>query len=101
MFCNGGVVTSLCLYYLIRLGPSACNTIKDDDLGSRLIIGALGAIACSCGDTWASELGPVLSKSSKPFLITTLRKVPKGTNGGVSFEGLIASLGGGMFALAF
>ena len=48
--------------------------------------------ACANGDTWASELG-ILSKS-QPRLITSflLRKeVPKGTNGGISLEGTLAS----------
>ena len=49
--------------------------------------------ACCLGDTLASELG-ILSKS-KPFLITTLKPVPPGTNGAISLFGTIASIVGG------
>jgi uncharacterized membrane protein len=50
---------------------------------------------CSCnGDTWSSELG-ILS-SGEPFLITNpTRRVPKGTNGGVSMGGLLAAVAAG------
>ena len=49
--------------------------------------------ACCLGDTLASELG-ILS-SSPPILITTLKTVPAGTNGGISVGGTIASGIGG------
>ena len=67
----------------------------------------LGAIGCCAGDTWASELGTVVSFSfdtkSEPRLITKpWRHVPKGTNGGVSLVGLAASFSGGaVVGLAF
>lgn len=54
-----------------------------------------GAFACSNGDTWASELGTVISRGA-PYLITTRKRVPRGTNGGVSLGGLVVSLLGGL-----
>ena len=67
----------------------------------------LGALGCCAGDTWASQIGPVtrfaFDGKSGPLLITQpWRHVPKGTNGGVSLTGLIASFAGGaVVGLAF
>ena len=62
------------------------------------------SLSCSCGDTLASELGPILfNKSNKwAFHIILWKKVPKGTNGGISFFGTLSSiLGGFIVGLAY
>ncbi|XP_057710744.1 transmembrane protein 19 isoform X1 [Corythoichthys intestinalis] len=96
VFCNGGIPTQLALLYMIEAGPGEIPI----DFGrqytaSWMCLSLLGALACSAGDTWASEVGPVLSPS-RPRLITTWREVPEGTNGGVTHVGLAASFLGGL-----
>jgi uncharacterized protein (TIGR00297 family) len=56
--------------------------------------GFIGGLAAAGADTWATELG-LLSKR-QPRLITTRRPVEAGTSGGVTPEGLVASLGGAL-----
>ncbi|GAA5913239.1 hypothetical protein JCM8208_003243 [Rhodotorula glutinis] len=59
-----------------------------------LVLAAVAFWAACCGDTFASELG-ILSRSP-PYLLTTLRPCPRGTNGGVSPWGTLVSLLGGL-----
>ncbi|KAL0117308.1 hypothetical protein PUN28_010275 [Cardiocondyla obscurior] len=95
VLCNGGMATQLALLYLLDAGSGERPIDFDKEYRSSwLSVGIIGAFACCNGDTWASEIGTVIG-TSDPFLITTRRKVPKGTNGGVSWIGLICSVIGG------
>lgn len=95
VLCNGGVPTELALLYMIEAGPGEIPVdFSRQYSASWMCLSLLGALACSAGDTWASEVGPVLSQS-RPRLITTWEEVPAGTNGGVTTVGLLASFLGG------
>lgn len=96
VFCNGGIPAELALLYMVENGPGEIPIdFSKEYTASWMCLSLLGALACSAGDTWASEIAPVLSKSS-PRLITSWEKVPVGTNGGVTLIGLFASLLGGL-----
>jgi uncharacterized protein (TIGR00297 family) len=58
----------------------------------------LGALAAAAADTWGTELG--LLARQPPRLITTLRTVSAGTSGGITPEGLTASLAGALVVAA-
>ncbi|XP_058066705.1 transmembrane protein 19 [Anopheles bellator] len=102
VICNAGMATQLALLYLLDCGYGE-RPIDFVHLyrSSWLGVGIMGAFACCNGDTWASELGTVIG-SGDPFLITTRKRVPRGTNGAVSFAGLVASfLGGTLIGLVY
>ncbi|XP_074936900.1 transmembrane protein 19 isoform X3 [Phalacrocorax aristotelis] len=96
VFCNGGVPTELAVLYMIENGPGEIPIdFSEQYTASWMCLSLLGALACSAGDTWASEIGSVMSKR-KPRLITTWEEVPVGTNGAVTLVGLLSSCLGGM-----
>lgn len=59
-------------------------------------IAAVTAVASATSDTWATEIGGNRMKG-KTRLITSGKKVPPGTDGGISFYGTVAAILGASF----
>merc|ERR1712071_384261 len=73
VLCNGFMATQLALLYLLDIGSADLPVdFRHQYRASWLGMAVLGAVSCCNGDTWASELGSVVSKGD-PFLITTLQ----------------------------
>lgn len=98
---NSGIATIFVIAIWIVSGWEAkCLNSEESILVTALIGGVIGHYACCNGDTWSSELG-ILSED-QPRLITTFKPVRKGTNGGVTKDGLLAAAAaGGVIGLSF
>lgn len=60
------------------------------NLNSLLLLGYVASFSTKLSDTCASEVGKAYGKST--YLITTLKPVPRGTEGAVSLEGTLAGV---------
>ena len=95
--CNGGVASTAALLYLLSAGMGELPlrlTPGRVDPPTLYALACLSALSCSCGDTWASEVGSVVGGT--PRLITTWQRVPRGTNGGITGVGILCSIAGGL-----
>jgi uncharacterized protein (TIGR00297 family) len=79
---NGGLGALLALVYGLSPDP-------------MWLAAFVGAMATVNSDTWATEIG-VLSRQA-PRLLTTGRVVPAGTAGGITRDGSLVALAGGLF----
>lgn len=93
VFANSGIATVLILLHMLLYGSNMQPFGVTAQLSDLLVYGACAQYACSAADTFSSELGVL--NDDWPLSITTLRKVPPGTNGGVSVLGTIAACLGG------
>ena len=64
-------------------------TRQSYDYHSLFLLGFSGAVATACADTFSTEIGEA---EGSPRLITTFKRVPVGTSGGVSLPGFGAAL---------
>lgn len=98
---NSGIATLLVLIvWMMTRSQDKCLDSKESQLLTSLIGGVIGHYSCCNGDTWSSELG-ILS-DAQPLLITTLKPVRRGTNGGVTKAGLLAAaVAGSIIGLTF
>jgi uncharacterized membrane protein len=99
------------LYHVCVLGEERSIHFKSHPEASRLASAVLAHHATSLADTWASELGMALSigrcggsstaTSGVVVLITNpWRRVPAGTNGGITLIGTVCSVAGGLVIAA-
>lgn len=108
--CSGlGVLLALVYAsYSHESSPLALDVIDFEScpISSRLLSSYVAHYAVCAGDTWASEIG--LLSTSEPWFVLpegttrpytfpylTFRRVPRGTNGGLSGVGNVASIAGG------
>lgn len=84
---NGGVAGVLALLFFIF-----SLFIPESRWLSALWIGFAASLAAANADTWATELGVLNPR--QPILLTTFKRVPRGTSGGVSLSGSLAALAG-------
>jgi uncharacterized protein (TIGR00297 family) len=74
------------------LGVLGAGYLGESRLVPILVLGYVASLSTKLSDTCASEIGKAYGRST--FLITTLKPVPRGTEGAVSLEGTIAGIVG-------
>jgi len=84
---NGGLSGVFVLLYVILF-----YFIPESPLLPVLWLGFAASLGAANADTWATELGVLNPR--QPFLVTSFRRVPKGTSGAVSLVGSLAALSG-------
>jgi uncharacterized protein (TIGR00297 family) len=84
---NGGLFAVTAVAGASLAPPSAA--------AGTLTAAALGALAASTADTWATEIGSLARRP--PRSILTWREVAPGTSGGVNVLGMLAMLAGAAF----
>ena len=68
-------------------------------LAGLMKLGYVSSIATKLSDTFASEIGKAYGKNC--YLITTLKSVPRGTEGAVSVEGTLAGVVGSLIIAVY
>ena len=82
VFANGGIFAACLVLAAAESGPFA----------ATMAVAAVGALAASAADTWATEIGTLFGGTPRSLL--TRKPLPPGTSGAVSFAGTIGMIAG-------
>lgn len=85
---GSALTAALCALGVLVL--SWLNPVADNLWVPLLLLGYVGSFSTKLSDTCASEIGKAYGQ--RTFLITTLKPVPRGTEGAVSLEGTLAGI---------
>ncbi len=86
VYANGGVAWVIMIAYSLTNEPA-------------YFFAYLGTLAAVQSDTWATEIGTMWPNPTAR-LITTMKRVPVGTSGGVSFPGTLGAFAGALLICA-
>lgn len=84
----GSAATAMVCALLTSAAPGLTPALK---------VAYVASLATKLSDTFQSEIGKAYGKTT--YLITTLKKVPRGTEGAVSLEGTLAGVGGSLLLI--
>lgn len=84
---NGGMAGLLALLFFVQNSST-----NPSGMIPALWVGFAASLAAANADTWATELGVLNPRL--PVMLTSFRRVPKGTSGAVSLLGTMAALAG-------
>jgi uncharacterized protein (TIGR00297 family) len=85
IFANGAIPTAIAVMSFIAEASGSSADFLSKDTASFLFV---SAIAVAASDTAASEIGII---DPRVYMITTLKRVPRGVDGGVSLTGTFAA----------
>jgi uncharacterized protein (TIGR00297 family) len=80
------------LQVLANGGVAAAAILLSLRYGAPMLAAFAGAFAAASADTWATELG-TLARGA-PRSIVTMKRVPTGMSGGITWQGSLAQIGG-------
>lgn len=92
-------ICAVCALAISLMGQTDATNKLYGELYRVLLVGYTSALATKLSDTTASEIGKAYG--SITYLVTTLRVVPKGTEGAVSAEGTAAGVGASVLAALY
>jgi uncharacterized protein (TIGR00297 family) len=86
--------TICAIAFALAAGSTVPTTGDTTAIGQLFLLGYVASFATKLSDTTASEVGKAYGR--RTFLITTLKPVPRGTEGAISLEGTLAGVVGSL-----